>query len=78
LGWKPLVSFEEGIRLTVEWYQARREWWKKIKTGEYLDYYNRMYKDRWDGKSRIPNLEYQKSSNNQVTNCLKIGKLKFI
>jgi dTDP-glucose 4,6-dehydratase len=30
----------------VEWYQAHREWWKKIKTGEYLDYYNRMYKDR--------------------------------
>lgn len=46
LGWKPLVSFEEGIRLTVEWYLARPEWWKKIKTGEYLDYYNRMYKDR--------------------------------
>ena len=46
LGWKPLVSFEEGIGLTVEWYQAHREWWKKIKTGEYLDYYNRMYKNR--------------------------------
>src|SRR5512139_2817828 len=46
LGWTPSVSFEEGIRLTVEWYLIHREWWKKIKTGEYLDYYNRMYKGR--------------------------------
>ena len=46
LGWKPSVSFEEGIGLTVEWYQAHQEWWKKIKTGEYLDYYDRMYRDR--------------------------------
>jgi dTDP-glucose 4,6-dehydratase len=46
LGWNPSVSFEEGIRLTVEWYHTHREWWKKIKTGEYLDYYKRMYKDR--------------------------------
>jgi len=46
LGWKPSVTFEEGIRLTVEWYQAHPEWWKKIKTGEYLAYYDRMYKDR--------------------------------
>jgi len=46
LGWKPSVTFEEGIRLTVEWYQNHQEWWKKIKTGEYLDYYDRMYKDR--------------------------------
>jgi dTDP-glucose 4,6-dehydratase len=46
LGWRPSVSFEEGIHLTVEWYQNHPEWWKKIKTGEYLEYYNRMYKDR--------------------------------
>ncbi len=46
LGWKPAVSFEEGIGLTVAWYQAHPEWWKKIRTGEYLEYYNRMYKDR--------------------------------
>jgi dTDP-glucose 4,6-dehydratase len=46
LGWKPSISFDEGIRLTVEWYLIHREWWKKIKTGEYLDYYNRMYRDR--------------------------------
>jgi dTDP-glucose 4,6-dehydratase len=46
LGWKPSVSFDEGIRLTIEWYETHREWWKKIKTGEYLDYYHRMYQDR--------------------------------
>lgn len=46
LGWMPTVSFEEGIDRTIEWYQTHREWWKKIKTGEYLDYYRRMYQDR--------------------------------
>jgi len=46
LGWKPTVSFEEGISRTIEWYLTHREWWKKIKTGEYLDYYRRMYEDR--------------------------------
>lgn len=46
LEWRPEVSFEDGIKLTIEWYQRRRDWWKKIKTGEYLDYYNRMYKNR--------------------------------
>jgi dTDP-glucose 4,6-dehydratase len=46
LGWRPSISFEEGIRRTVEWYRTHQEWWRKIKTGEYLDYYNRMYKDR--------------------------------
>jgi dTDP-glucose 4,6-dehydratase len=46
LGWKPIVSFEEGVRLTVEWYKTRQEWWRKIKTGEYLEYYERMYGNR--------------------------------
>jgi len=46
LGWTPSVSFEEGIRLTVEWYLAHQEWWRKIRTGEYLDYYHRMYGNR--------------------------------
>jgi len=46
LGWRPSISFEEGIRRTLEWYQAHPEWWKKIKTGEYLEYYNRMYGNR--------------------------------
>jgi dTDP-glucose 4,6-dehydratase len=46
LGWKPSVPFEEGIRRTVEWYETHREWWKKIKTGEYIDYYKRIYENR--------------------------------
>ena len=46
LGWSPSVTFEDGIRRTVEWYQTYRQWWKKIKTGEYLDYYKRMYDQR--------------------------------
>jgi len=46
LGWSPSVSFEEGISRTVEWYQTHQGWWRKIKTGEYLDYYNRLYKNR--------------------------------
>jgi dTDP-glucose 4,6-dehydratase len=46
LGWEPSTSFEEGISQTIEWYQANREWWKKIKTGEFQDYYRRMYGNR--------------------------------
>jgi len=37
LGWKPTVTFEEGIKETVEWYQDNQEWWKRIISGEYLD-----------------------------------------
>jgi dTDP-glucose 4,6-dehydratase len=46
LKWRPQVTFEEGIRLTVEWYQEHRPWWRKIKTGEYMNYYKRMYENR--------------------------------
>jgi dTDP-glucose 4,6-dehydratase len=46
LGWKPSISFEEGIRHTIAWYQTQQEWWRAIKTGEYRDYYDRMYKNR--------------------------------
>lgn len=46
LGWTPKVSFEEGIDLTIRWYQEHQEWWRKIKTGEYLEYYRRMYQNR--------------------------------
>ena len=46
LGWGPSVSFEEGISRTIEWYLTHRDWWKRVKTGEYLEYYKRMYENR--------------------------------
>lgn len=46
LGWKPTVVFEEGLQATVEWYQANRDWWKKIKSGEFRRYYEQMYRKR--------------------------------
>ena len=46
LGWRPLISFEEGIRRTIAWYQDHAAWWREIKTGEYLGYYERMYGNR--------------------------------
>jgi dTDP-glucose 4,6-dehydratase len=46
LGWKPQREFASGLRDTIEWYRAHRAWWEAIKSGAYLDYYERMYGDR--------------------------------
>lgn len=43
LGWRPEVSFEEGIKKTVEWFKNNEAWWKNIKNGEYLEYYKKQY-----------------------------------
>ncbi len=45
-GWKPAVSFAEGIRQTVEWYRTNEAWWRPIKQGEFRAYYERMYGQR--------------------------------
>lgn len=44
LGWEPSVSFEEGIKETVEWYRNNENWWKNIKSGDYQNYYKKQYK----------------------------------
>ncbi len=46
LGWKPDTPFEEGISKTVEWYITHQSWWQKIKSGEYLEYYEKQYLQR--------------------------------
>jgi len=45
-GWKPAVDFEHGIAQTIAWYQQRRDWWEPIKSGEFREYYARMYGNR--------------------------------
>ena len=49
LGWTPQHTFEEAMTATVRWYQANEWWWRKIKTGEYLEYYKRQYAERLAG-----------------------------
>jgi dTDP-glucose 4,6-dehydratase len=46
LGWKPQVVFRQGIRDTIDWYQANPDWVNRIKTGNYLKYYEQQYGDR--------------------------------
>lgn len=46
LGWLPETKFEDGIVKTVNWYLENKPWWKKIISGEYMDYYERMYGER--------------------------------
>jgi len=46
LGWYPKVKFEEGIRRAINWYVTHQDWWQRIKTGEYKEYYERMYDKR--------------------------------
>ncbi len=45
-GWRPEVSFEEGIERTVDWYLNNQEWLKNVTSGAYLQYYTKMYQDR--------------------------------
>jgi len=44
LGWSPQHSFETALAETVEWFKTHQEWWKRIKSGAYKDYYNTQYK----------------------------------
>lgn len=48
LGWKPTVTFEEGLRLTIQWYLDNSEWLKHVTSGEYQHYYQKMYGNQTD------------------------------
>lgn len=44
LGFEPKESFEEALSKTIDWYKTHESWWKRIKSGEFLKYYQRQYK----------------------------------
>ena len=46
LGWLPRVMFEDGIKNTIDWYLNNKIWWQEIVSGEYMEYYERMYSNR--------------------------------
>jgi len=46
LGWEPKTRFEDGIGQTIDWYLDNREWWEHIVSGDYQNYYQKMYGDR--------------------------------
>ena len=46
LGWLPETKFEDGIQKTIQWYLNNKSWWQEIISGEYRNYYHRMYEER--------------------------------
>ncbi|MDE7443387.1 MAG: GDP-mannose 4,6-dehydratase, partial [Muribaculaceae bacterium] len=46
LGWEPSLQFEEGIEKTVRWYLDNQDWMDQITSGDYQQYYDRMYTGR--------------------------------
>lgn len=43
LGWNPKTDFKKGLQETIKWYADNQNWWKKIKTGEFKEYYKKQY-----------------------------------
>lgn len=46
LGWSPAHTFERGLEEKIEWYRTHGEWWSRVMSGEYKDYYRRQYENR--------------------------------
>ena len=46
LGWYPETTFEVGIKKTLQWYLDHEDWMKNVTSGDYQNYYKRMYANR--------------------------------
>ena len=51
LGWLPETKFADGIKKTIKWYLDNKEWWETIISGEYQNYYEKMYGNREEVKA---------------------------
>ena len=45
LGWKPIYQFDTGIQETIQWYLDHKEWWEHIISGDYQNYFHKIFKD---------------------------------
>lgn len=43
LGWSPAYDFDTYLKNTIEWYTRNESWWKRVKSGQYLEYYDKQY-----------------------------------
>ncbi|MGI5959414.1 MAG: dTDP-glucose 4,6-dehydratase [Massiliimalia sp.] len=46
LGWLPTIKFDDGIKMTIQWYLDNKSWWENIINGDYQNYYEKMYSNR--------------------------------
>jgi dTDP-glucose 4,6-dehydratase len=42
-GWTATIGFDEGLEQTIAWFEANRDWWTAVRSGEWLDYYEHQY-----------------------------------
>ena len=45
IGWRPKYNFQQAMNFTINWYKQNEGWWKPLKSGEYLEYYKKHYKE---------------------------------
>jgi dTDP-glucose 4,6-dehydratase len=45
-GWEPAHTFEKGIEDTISWFLKNEQWWRRVMTGQYQEYYKEMYEER--------------------------------
>ena len=77
LGWLPETKFADGIKKTIKWYLDNKEWWETIISGEYQNYYEKMYGNRqqYSNMLRQKSYPYERftmdKANDIITNIIK-------